>query len=76
MGERRAIDLSVQEVNMDSSSLVYSLGCGPVSGSPAAPSGTSSPVLHVSDADALILPGGSKRKIYEAVCWESAWYSP
>lgn len=61
---------------MDSSSLVYSLGCGPFSGSSAAPSGTSSPVSRVSDADALILPGGSNRKIYGAVCLESPWCSP
>lgn len=52
LGERRAIGLIVEEVYIDSSSLVYSLGCGPFSGSPAAPSGSSSPVVHIWDADA------------------------
>lgn len=43
------------QVYMDSGSLVYSLGCG-FSGSPAAPSGTSSPVVQVWDADASTDP--------------------
>lgn len=56
VGERRAIGLIVYEVYMDSSSPVYSLACGPFSGSPAAPSGSSSSVVHVWDADASTDP--------------------
>lgn len=56
MGERRAVGANVYRVNMGSDCIVYSLGCGPFSIPPAAPSGSSCPVVHVGDADACTDP--------------------